>query len=85
MLVPGHLLLASGVEKLRPNLPLEHDIAEDEEGKGRELGGAFDPAVLLPERGGDWTQAGVLPPLSGSALMRTSSNPFSELLAPPLE
>ena len=77
LLLLQHNLLASGVERLLQNRPLD----EVEGGKGREVGGAFDPAVLPPERGGEWRQTGVLPPLPGSFLIMTSSNLLSEFPA----
>jgi hypothetical protein len=79
LLLGRHFLLASGVEKLQPARPFPEPIVEEGDTKGREEGGTLEPAVVLPERGGDWTQAGVLPPLSGSVLIRMSSNPFGKL------
>ena len=70
LVLPRHLRLASGVEKLRPGRPLLD--AREEDTKGREAGGTLDPVVLLPDMGGDSMHAGVLPPLSGSVLIRKS-------------
>lgn len=70
LLLLRHFRLASGVEKLRLGRPLL-DVREDGT-KWREDGGALDPPALLPEKGGDSMHAGVLPPLSGSVLIRKS-------------
>ena len=71
LLLPRHFRLASGVEKLRPVRPLLD--ARGGGTKWREDGGALDPPALLPDdRGGDPMHAGVLPPLSGSVLIRKS-------------
>ena len=71
LLVPcRHFLLGSGVEKFRLMRPLL--VPEDGGANGREDGGALAP----PDNGGDWRHTGVLPPLSGSVLIKRSLNPF---------
>lgn len=71
LLVPcRHFLFASGVEKFRLVRPLL--VPEGSGANGREDGGALAP----PESGGDWRHTGVLPPLSGSVLIKRSLNPF---------